>query len=129
MQRITLKRAFEVDGATLGVLAAPGIELLTLELPWRNNEKLRSCIPLGKYLIQRHRSPNFGECFEVIGVPNRDDILFHAGNVPSDTHGCILLGLQYGRLNNKPAVLSSRKAVARFMAALDATNEAHFEVL
>lgn len=110
------------DGCTLGRLLLDGMEYQTLEPPLRNNKPFISCIPEGSYKCVRHVSPRFGETFEVTGVSGRDNILFHSGNVASDTSGCILLGLDCGRLHGLPAVLSSRDAVRRF---LDQLNEVH----
>lgn len=80
----------------------------TLELPWRDNERMISCIPDGFYVVKRHISPTFGECFHVTNVPNRSHILFHAGNyagsvnprtgVP-DTKGCILPGKAFADID------------------------------
>lgn len=73
----------------------------TLELPWKDNEPNESCIPDGFYIVKRHNSPTFGECFHVTNVPGRSHILFHAGNYAGsvnpktgtpDTKGCILPG-------------------------------------
>lgn len=128
MLRVRVARFAEINGTTLGVLHMPGLEILTLELSWNNNLPNRSCIPAGKYLLQRHRSPKFGEVFEVVGVPGRDDILIHAGNTRKDTTGCIIPGLRFGRLYGLPAVLQSKIALTRLMQELDDVNEAHFEI-
>lgn len=102
---------------------------VTLEDKWRNNERMISCIPKGKYVIKRHKSPKFGECFLVKDVPNRSDILIHAGNTDADTHGCILLGMTYGTVGKKAAILSSRTAVSLFMQQMIGVNEATLEVV
>lgn len=64
----------------------------TLELPWRNNEKLVSCIPWGRYVAIRHPSPRFGMTLAVKEVPGRSGIIFHAGNTVVDSKGCVLVG-------------------------------------
>jgi hypothetical protein len=102
---------------------------VTLEDKWRNNEKMISCIPKGKYKIQRHQSPHFGECFKVLDVPNRSEILIHAGNTQKDTNGCILLGLMYGTIGTTAAILSSRAAIANFMTEMIKVDEAELEVV
>lgn len=85
--------------------------LLTLELPDRGNIEKESCIPEGFYQGISYSSKKFKKAFLITNVPNRDNILIHAGNTTKDTTGCILVGLQYGTLHNKPAVLNSRKAL------------------
>jgi hypothetical protein len=73
---------------------------MTLELPWRNNERRVSCIPAGKYELHPHYSPRFGKCLWVKmpgGDPTvtggRTGILVHKGNYYSEILGCILPGL------------------------------------
>jgi len=49
----------------------------TLELPWLDNKKRISCIPEGEYDVIKHVSPKFGECFWILDVPDRSEILLH----------------------------------------------------
>lgn len=86
-------------GPQFGVLKVDGhFCCLTLELPWKDNKKNESCIPLGEYVckITKDRKTKSGKAinltYEVENVPNRSGILFHVGNFLQDTHGCILLG-------------------------------------
>ena len=64
----------------------------TLELPWLDNKKRISCIPEGEYDVIKHVSPKFGECFWILNVPDRSEILVHKGNYNRDTLGCVLVG-------------------------------------
>ena len=55
------------------------------------NKKL--AIPKGKYNIIITHSKKFNkELPELLNVPNRTGIRIHAGNKPSDSQGCILVG-------------------------------------
>lgn len=129
MKQLKLVRVSEYQDATLGVLCLDGRPMFTtLEDKWRNNERMVSCIPAGEYKVKRHKSPKFGECFEVQGVPNRSDILIHAGNTDVDTHGCILLGMMYGTVGTTVAILSSRQAVENFMTAMLGVDEANLVI-
>ena len=85
------------DKSTLGKLYLNG-EFYghTLELAWQDNKKNVSCIPKGVYDVSK-RHPEESESYKyqhllVENVPNRNYILFHIGNYPKDTNGCILLG-------------------------------------
>jgi hypothetical protein len=80
----------------------------TIELPWKNNERSVSCIPDGVYRTIRHRSPSYGECFWILNVPGRSEILIHHGNYAAsinpktgtpDTKGCILPGEAHADVN------------------------------
>jgi hypothetical protein len=71
-------------------------------------------------------SPRYGETFEITLVPGRTHILFHWGNYPSNTEGCVLLGTS--RAADVPAVWSSRAAHAEFMAATQGVDEFHLTI-
>ena len=117
---ITLKRIAQDKGGTFGVLLEGGAPFaLTAENPWAGNRPEVSCIPRGRYTCRRMRSPRFGETFEVASVPGRTHILFHRGNTPEDTRGCILVGNRFGILQGNVAVLSSRVAFRKLMERLE----------
>ena len=90
---------------------------VTLELPDRQNVPYVSCIPAGQYTCVK-KWAKFGETFRVMDVPNRDHILFHAGNIVEETEGCILLAQYWGKLAGNRAVLNSGRTFKNFMAAL-----------
>lgn len=128
--KLRLARVSEYKDATLGVLCLNERPMfVTLEDKWRDNEKMVSCIPKGKYTIKHHQSPKFGTCYKVINVPGRNEILIHAGNTHKDTHGCILLGLMYGAVGSEAAILSSRAAVTNFMIEMKGVDEAELEIV
>lgn len=83
------------------------LELCTLELPWNDNIKNLSCIPAGSYNCVPRFSKRFGNHFEVKNVPNRDLILFHAGNFSFQTKGCILLGTDFLHLDKNDTIVLS----------------------
>ena len=84
--------------STIGELFLNGERMCdTLENPWLNNERNFSCIPEGNYpvrlrLARESASRDYLHLL-VQEVPNRDFILVHRGNFPSQTQGCILVGL------------------------------------
>ena len=134
MKSLELKR-IACDGIqpTMGVLLSNGRPFaVTLERPWLHNRKGESCIPEGTYQCLRcsnspdygHQdSPKFGDTFQVMEVPNRSHILFHKGNINDDSHGCILIGEQYGLLSGHDAVLSSSVGFGEFLAILQHDDE------
>ena len=130
MKTLRLIRVTEHAGATFGVLCideAP--EFLTVEDAWRSNETKVSCIPVGRYKIMRHKSPRFGNVYKVLDVPEREHILIHAGNTHRDTEGCILLGMQYGKIGSDSAILASRSAFLQFMKLMENTPEAQLLII
>jgi hypothetical protein len=101
---------------------------LTLERLWLDNRVGESCIPLGTYTCERTVSRKFGVTFEVTRVPGRSAILFHKGNLMEDSHGCIILGEQYERMEGKTAVLASGKAFEEFLARTAGIEEFELQV-
>lgn len=130
MRQLRLVRVSEYNGATCGVLIIDDQpEFVTLEDAWRDNQRLISCIPQGRYKVKLHRSPKFGLTYQVMDVPERSQILFHAGNTHKDTNGCILLGMQFGRIGSELAILASRSAFLKFMDLMGNTPEAQMIVI
>lgn len=100
---------------TFGVLLWDEVPFaVSLERIWMQNQPEISCIPSGMYLAKRVNSSKFGDTFEVTNVPNRSHILFHKGNLDDDTHGCILVGEQYGSLKQQPGIQASREGFNEF---------------
>ena len=86
------------DNSTIGELFINGERFCdTLENPWINNKKNVSCIPRGEYKVRlrlaRESATRDYLHLLVEDVENRSYILFHIGNTPKDTSGCILVGL------------------------------------
>lgn len=104
------------DYGVFGVLMINGeIFCVTLEPYEWQNQKSISCIPAGQYECVRIVSPKFGTTYEIINVPNRSDILFHAGNVLQDTEGCIIVAEKFGKLRENRAVLNSGSTFTGFL--------------
>lgn len=109
-----------VEG-TFGLLWSGGFSTFIIELPWRDNEKQKSCIPVGLYLCEWRKSPRFGWCYQVTGVPGRSNILIHSGNYAgsvddgfkSHSYGCLLPASKLGILDGQKAGLISKPAVRR----------------
>jgi hypothetical protein len=130
MKQLRLVRVSEYNGATLGVLCIDDMpEFVTLEDAWRDNERRISCIPVGRYKILPRVSPKFGKTWQVMDVVERDHILFHAGNTHKDTHGCILLGMQFGTIGNESAILASKSAFHRFLDLMASSLEAELIII
>jgi hypothetical protein len=106
-----LTRVSKTDQGVFGVLLDKGIPLcLTLERPWKNNERNVSCIPPGTYSVVPHSGAKFKNCFRLENVPGRAGILIHAGNrALVDSTGCILVGDSF----DGPVILNSQKALQK----------------
>ena len=124
-----LVRGPSTDQGTFGVLTFGTRSVRTLELPWRDNRRQRSCIPPGAYDCGMVRSPRFGRVYGVADVPDRSHILIHAANLAGDVdagwhtqlHGCIAPVRSVGAMRNpqgrmQAAGLVSRPALMDLMA-------------
>jgi hypothetical protein len=108
---LRLARTYFPDG-TNGKLECEGKFICnTIELPWKNNETKVSCIPEGKYFIQKRYSNKFQWHLEIINVKNRSLILFHpANNALQELNGCIA---PVSKLSGPGLGLMSRKAFSK----------------
>ena len=101
---------------------------VTLEPPDIENTKNISSIPAQQYLCRRIISPKYSECFEIQDIPNRDHVLFHAGNVVEHTKGCVILAEHYGKLQENRAILNSGNTFKKFMKLMEGYNEFHLTI-
>ncbi len=103
---LIIRKVF-TDKSTIGELFLNGEKFCdTLELPYIDNQKSISCIPIGQYKV-RLRLPRESATRDYIHllvqeVKDRSYILFHRGNTAKDTRGCILVGQgsQQNKVNN-----------------------------
>ena len=112
---LVIKRVIYTPEEVVGYMPVRSKIFWTIEKPWKNNIPFLSCIPCGLYECTPHVSPRHGRVIKLKNVPKRTHILFHVGNTSDDITGCIAGGYRLGRLNNKIAVLDSRKAFTLLM--------------
>lgn len=91
-----------------------------LEPQWNNNERNNSCINEGDYWVLKHKSPKYGWCFMIVGVIDRDYILFHWGNYRENTEGCSIVGYEFKDINSDGLkdVTSSKRTFNAFMKVM-----------
>jgi hypothetical protein len=83
------RRYFE--SGTNGILSFEGKPLCyTIELPWRDNVRMKSCIPEGEYKLVFRYSERHKVHLMLQSVPGRTLILIHKANDASrELKGCI----------------------------------------
>ena len=99
---LRLHRIAKRKDYTIGRLYADGKYFCdTLEPTWRDvgrgrpgrKVKGKTAIPDGHYPVVITLSPKFGKWLPLLlNVPFFEGIRIHAGNLPTDTEGCILVG-------------------------------------
>tara|TARA_R100000995_G_scaffold18009_1_gene7284 strand:- start:4316 stop:4855 length:540 start_codon:yes stop_codon:yes gene_type:complete len=101
------------EESTIGELFLNGERFCdTLELPYRDNQRSISCIPIGQYKVRlrpaRQSATRDYLHLLVQNVKNRSHILFHKGNTAKDTRGCILVGQgsQHNIVHNSSLAMS-----------------------
>lgn len=119
MNDVTITRDTPLSDCILGVVDVRGSTFYSLELPWRNNRKNFSCIPVGEYICKfREKTGTHKNVYEITGVSGRKNILIHAGNYPRESRGCILLGI--GRITTGSGMVTqSRMAIRDFNNLMD----------
>lgn len=135
MMKAILSRTYYNDETTGIFLVVSGATQLykcfTVELPNLANQKNISCIPEGTYIVKKHISPSKGNCFHILDVPNRENILIHKGNFVAgykiDSEGCILVGNYLEDINGDGHidVAESKKALDKLLEILPDEFELH----
>ena len=126
--KVVISRYYDKNETLGNLLIFSGIKIeyrcKTIELPNNGNQKYTSCIPEGIYDVEKYTSEKHGQCFHVIDVPGRSDILFHSGNYAAggkiDTKGCILPGSCFVDINEDGNldVIDSKKTMTELYAIL-----------
>ena len=87
---LMLYRTYHAHGTNGQLLLNGALVSYTIELPWNHNMPQVSCIPEGRYALQKRYSPKFGVHLQVMSVPGRSDILIHPANdALRELRGCI----------------------------------------
>ena len=138
---IQLVRYAYLSIGTFGRLMLPGFNCLTVERPWRLNERNVSCIPIGSYEIKLgvfHRgTADPGDdypAYEILDVPGRSLVKIHIANVMYDVKGCVGVGRELGWMKTRRApaatlgVTHSTVTYGEFLAAMAAFARGHLEI-
>jgi len=127
---LTLNRKIKLADRTIGELLINGVKfcdtLEDVERLFFTGGKLlgikiygETAIPKGRYEIAITYSNRFKKMLPLLmNVPQFEGIRIHPGNVPADTHGCLLVGTHDKKTNN---VVSSRIAFDKLMVQLQNT--------
>lgn len=126
---VRLERFESSDAGTFGTVYANGLELVSAELPWRQNQPDVSCIPEGTYEARWCFSPRLQQYSYLLrDVPAREGIRIHAANFAGDRsmrfrsqlNGCIALGRQIKFVDRQQSLIDSSSAVREFDSRLKA---------
>ena len=118
MREVFLSRVKLTSTYTRGVIDVENeAPFSVLELPWRNNEVERSCIPAGTYILEQFFHKEWGITWFFQHVPGRTDVILHWGNFLKDTRGCPLIATFFS-IEPTPRVGASKQAFLRFRNAL-----------
>ena len=87
---LTLNRTYHPSGTNGNIYLNEVLLCHSIELPWLNNEHQRSCIPEGRYQLQKRWNQKFGNHYTLLNVPGRECILIHPANdALKELKGCI----------------------------------------
>ena len=121
-ERIVLERTYH-EGQTTGEFLMNGQKFYTVELPWLDNQKQKSCIPEGGYICIKRHSPKYGWHYHLQDVKNRSYVLIHPANYTHQLLGCIAPGdkLVYLDKDKLLDVTNSRVTVNKMLEFLGET--------
>lgn len=114
---LVLIRKYDALGTNGSIYIGNDFICHTIELPWKENQKGISCVPEGRYKIEKRFSTKFKWHFILQDVLNRSYILIHPANdALKELRGCIApisfikgIGKGYG----------SRKALDKLITILN----------
>ncbi|MFH6985384.1 DUF5675 family protein [Marinoscillum luteum] len=87
---LILTRNYHPEGTSGSLFDGVQLVCSTIELPWRENQRMVSCIPEGRYELVKRYTKKRGWHLLVKNVPNRSGILFHPANdALKELKGCI----------------------------------------
>ncbi len=132
MTTVWITRIAYTPQGVFGILEANNFRCYTLERPYKDNLTFVSCIPCGEYKLKKGTFYAGGgyENYEIVYVEGRTNIEIHAGNVMTDSKGCILLGLKLGHdgLILKIEDGYSRQAIDGFVHSMGGHEEAELVI-
>jgi len=113
---LELKRTYFPNGCNGSIYRGETFICHTIELPWKDNHRSTSCIPEGRYELQKRYSPKFKWHLIVKGVEGRSVILVHPANdALKELRGCIA---PVSTLTAEGKGLLSKNALTRLMAVV-----------
>lgn len=104
---LVLQRHYHPQGCNGDLYLGNTLVCYTIELPWKENRRQVSCIPLGRYMLRRRYSARFQWHLQLMNVPQRDLILLHSANDSErELRGCIapvrkLMGIGKGEASRR----------------------------
>lgn len=93
----------------------------TLELPYLENKRNISCVPIGEYKCVLEYSDRFKKyLWELKNVPNRSECKFHSANYFKQLNGCIALGIDFKDINSDgwKDIINSKDTMSEFHEVL-----------
>jgi hypothetical protein len=116
LMELELERTYFPQGCNGSIYCGDTFICHTIELPWKDNERRTSCIPEGRYELQKRYSPKFKWHLLVKGVPARSVILIHPANdALKELKGCIA---PVSTLTAQGKGLLSKNALTRLIAVV-----------
>jgi len=135
---VKIHRREHLEKQTLGELYIIGDEdnivfqCRTLELPYLENKRNISCVPVGRYKCKLEYSNRFKrDLWELKDVPNRTECKFHSANYFHQLNGCIALGNSFKDIDGDgwKDVLNSFETLVKFHNILNELKEVDLYIL
>lgn len=112
-----VKRTYHPSGTNGSLWYDGSLVCHTIELPWKGNEVNVSCIPEGRYLLEKRITHERGFHLILKSVPGRSWILIHPANdARTELEGCIAPVMELTGIGNG---IRSREALERLLEAFE----------
>ena len=118
---LELLRTYYPTGTNGKILLQGTLISYDIELPWKDNHAQVSCIPEGRYELEKRWSPKFLRHLQLMDVKDRDYILIHPANdALHELKGCIApVSFLTGPGKGTGSRVALKKLTALVFAALD----------
>lgn len=124
MRSLRLVRLHRNDRATFGHMVDEQNRALCVTLEGPDGPTVSDCAAAGTYTVRRCRAPERDyDTFEFVDVIGSDPIELRIGNQPHETERAILLGSNFGSVDQQNGVTGSPAAFRLFMHALRGLDE------
>jgi hypothetical protein len=118
-----LFRTYDSKGTNGSLWYGGALICHTIELPWKDNQPFVSCIPEGKYLLEKRHTVERGHHLILNSVSGRSYILIHPANhALKELEGCIAPVME---LKGPGQGLRSKEANQRLLSVFEKAQKLH----
>lgn len=118
---LELKRTYYPKGTNGEIKLDGKLLCLSIELPWLNNQQDVSCIPEGRYRLEKIHTEKFGWHLHIMNVKDRGLVMIHPANdARLELKGCIApVLIQTGAGKGERSHVANQDLISKVFPVLD----------